>query len=32
VEYVLLSVATVQDVVDETISKGSWYSWHTIGN
>ena len=32
VEYVLLSVATVEDVVDETISEGSGYSWHRISN
>jgi hypothetical protein len=28
VEDVPLPVATVEDVVDETISKGSRYSWH----
>ena len=32
VEDVLLPVATVEDVVDETISKGSGYSRHGIGN
>ena len=28
VEYVLLPVATVEDVVDESIGKGAGYSWH----
>jgi len=28
VEDVLLPVPTVEDVVDETISEGSRYSWH----
>jgi hypothetical protein len=32
VEYVLLPVATVEDVVDETIDKGSRYSRHRISN
>jgi len=32
VEDVLLPVATVEDVVDETISEGSRYSRHRIGN
>ena len=32
VEDVLLPVATVEDVVDETIDKGSWYSRHGIGD
>ena len=32
VEDVLLSVATVKDVVDETISKGAGYSRHRISN
>jgi len=32
VEDVLLPVATVEDVVDETISEGSGYSRHRIGN
>ena len=30
VEDVLLPVATVEDVVDETISEGSRYSWHFL--
>ena len=28
VEDVLLPVATVEDVIDKTISEGSGYSWH----
>ena len=31
VEYVLLPVATVEDVVDKSIDKGSRYSWHILG-